>query len=241
LAATGIANGDASGLNLFTLAPSYTNYTNDNFTVQSVYLPIRYTHYFSSNNALIVDMPFNFTSIDGAQTYSAALGLGFMHMFIYKPNFTWAITPSAYAGAVGSIDMGSGTLVYDGAVASRITLPHDRMTYGMTNDVSYLKTAQVTIGSVTTPYDLDNTMTQNGVDATYQVSKSFSLGGYYTRTDILGGATWYIPSYNQVGFKLAKIKNFHQVAYDHISLIFGYIFADNSNYNGVNGTLTFNF
>ena len=239
LATNGILMGNTSGLDLFSVAPSYSQNTSNNHTIKTAYLPLKYSHYFNSDNAMFVTAPISYNQVEQAQTYSLALGLGYTHVFIRNPHVVWALTPSVYAGAVGSVDLGSGTLLYDGALASRVLIPYGAFTYGITNDLSYLKTAKVKIGDVETPYDMKNVLTSNGFDVTYHLHKNFSVGGFYTMTNVLSGIDWYVNSYNEVGFKLAKLTDYKSAMYDHMTLSAGYLFGKHG-YKGGSLTLGFN-
>lgn len=229
-----------SGLNLFSVTPTYWNSTNGSYTVKDLTLPLRYSHFFGNRNALYIDMPIDYTEIETAKTYSIALGIGFAHTFIYQPHLIWSLTPSFYAGAVGSIDLGSGTLIYNPAIASRLAIPYDKMTYGLTDDISYLTTAKVRIGDVETPYDFNNVLTQNGVDATYHATRSFNVGGFFRHTNVVAGRKWYIDNYSQIGFKLATVKYYHSSVYDHMTISSSYFFGPHS-YKGADVSLGFNF
>lgn len=241
LAADGILNGDTSGLDLFSVTPNYINVTNNGYTVKDATLPIKYSHYFNSDNALIIDMPINYQQIQEATSYSLALGVGYTHVFLRTPSkITWALTPSFHAGVVGSLDLGSGTMMYDGGLASRVVIPRGKFSYGITNDLSYLETARVKVGEVETPYDMENLLTQNGIDVTYKLNTMLTLGGFYTRFDVINGLKWYIPSYNEIGLKFAKLTNYKTASYNHLSAALGYMYGTHK-YGGVNLTLGFNF
>jgi hypothetical protein len=241
LAADGILNGDTSGLDLFSVTPSYVDVTNNGYTVKDATLPIKYSHYFNRNNALIIDMPINYQQIQEATSYSLALGLGYTHVVLRTPSkITWALTPSFHTGVVGSLDLGSGTMMYDGGLASRVVLPHGKFIYGVTNDLSYLETTKVKVGEVETPYDMENLLTQNGVDVTYKLNHILTLGGFFTRFDVLSGLKWYIPSYNEIGIKFAKQTNYKTASYNHLTAALGYMYGTHK-YGGINLTLGFNF
>lgn len=240
LATNGILTSQTSGLNLFSVTPSYGYNTTDGITVKDAYLPLKYSHYFNNDNALFFDVPISYDQIEQAQSYSLAMGLGYMHVFIRHPHLVWALTPSFYAGVVGSVDLGSGTLMYNGAIASRLLFPYGKLTYGITNDVSFSQTAKLKIGDITTPYDLNSTLTSNGFDVTYLFHKDYTVGGYYTLTNQLGGTEWYISNYNELGFKFAMLKHYNKAIYDHMTFSAGYLFGSHG-YKGGDVSLGFNF
>jgi hypothetical protein len=242
LAANGMLNNASEGsLNLFSLTPSYSDVTNNGFSVRSASLPLKYTHYFNDNNALIVDAPITYQQIQSATSYSVALGMGFTHVLLRTPSkVAWALTPSLNVGAVGSADLGAGTLLYDTALASRVVIPHGNITYGITDDVSYLVTSKIKIGDIETPYDLNNITMLNGGDITYAASKNYNIGGYINRFDVLSGMKWYVPSYNEIGFKLSKLTTHNKISYSQYTGSLSYLFGEHQ-YQGVEFTAGFNF
>lgn len=236
-----VPDNDIKNLNLFSVSPSYYHGTNDGYSVTDTSLPLQWSHYFNQNNALFVAMPIKYSTIENATTYSFSLGLGYSHVFVRNTHLTWALIPSFFAGVVDSSDLNSGTLIYDVALASRLTTSlTDKLNFGLTNDVSFLKTAQVKIGSVETPYKIDNTITQNGFDLTYQFRKMLSIGGYYTLTNVVGGAQWFIPNYNNLGVKFVKQTTKKSAVYNYITVNLGYTFGAH-NYDGVHASIGFKF
>ena len=232
MAADGIYDGDATGFGLLSTVPSFATSTDNDYKVSQFNLPIKYHYDMSSTDRLIVDLPLSYSRISGASTYSLALGLGYSHTFISRSNLSWALTPSIHTGAVGSMDMGSGTAIYNPALASRVVYHHQKWTYGMTNDLSYLKTMKVKIGDLETPYNIQNTMTVNGLDATYEFGPNYSLGSYLMRSDVIGGQKWYIDNYSEFGLKFSRIRYKSLSLYDHLSASLGYFFGPHS-YDGV--------
>ena len=239
-----VLDGNTSSLDMLSISPSYSGYTaktdttagNQKDSEKSVYLPIKYSHYFGTDNALFIDLPLNYNSTDSAKTYSASFGLSFMHVFArrdYKDwRLAWAIMPNIHGGAVFSMDMGRGPPLLSGGLGSRLQLFRNKWNYGLTNELDYLKTLSIKVGSMKTPYDFHNIAMQNGLDVNYQINSSCSAGAYYNRMDILGGGKWYIPSYNNIGFKIAKTSYYqNDAAFDRIALTAGYLFAPKS-YHG---------
>jgi hypothetical protein len=240
LAANGLLQGNTSGLNLFALTPSYSSSTLSGITVKHAYLPIQYLHYFSQDNAMFIDAPISEDQVGSAKGYSAALGFGYMHVMTRQPKYIWSLTPSLFGGAVGSIDLGSGTGVIDGTLASRLLFPRGILTYGITNDLSFLKTIQVQIGKTKTPYKLNSLMMSNGADVTRKLSNDYSIGGYYTLTNNIAGLRWYVNNYSEIAFKLAKLSHYNNAIYDNMTLNVGYLFGAN-NYQSADVSLELRF
>ncbi|MSP53319.1 MAG: hypothetical protein EXR81_03600 [Gammaproteobacteria bacterium] len=240
LAIEGHAAGENDGgLTLFGMTPQYSRDTLAGLNVSSYDLPLRYNHFFNNSNNLIIDMPITMQTLNQTNTYSAGLGVAYSHFFL--PH--WSLMPAFHVGAVGSLDLGSATLLYDGALASRVTFPvgpNGQYEIGMTNDVSYLKTQSVTIASYSIAYKLSNWLTKNGTDFNYIINKSYSVGTYFDRVDKLSGNPWYVADYNEIGVKTAKIAVYNGARYNFLTLGLGYLFGP-SNFSGVNMSLGINF
>jgi hypothetical protein len=224
------------GLTLFGVTPSYNNETLAGLNVKSYNLPLRYNHFFNNSNGMIIDMPITMQTLDQSNTYSIGLGGAYSHFF--TP--IWSLMPALHVGAVGSLDLGSATLIYDGALASRVLVPMGQYSLGMTNDVSYLKTQSITIAQYTIAYKLSNWMTKNGVDANYIINKAYSVGTYYDRVDRLSGSRWYLSDYNEIGVKSSKINLYNGSSYNFLTLGLGYLFGP-AKFSGVNMSLGVNF
>lgn len=241
LAANGIYDGKPDGLGLFSVKPSYSRSTNNGYVNQTFSVPLEYTYSIDKNSALTVEAPINYTDIDGAKTYDGALDVGYSRVIMRKPKYTWAVTPNVFVGALGSADMAAGTAVMGAGVSSQVSVPFKAWTVGMTNDVNYVKTAKVKIGDIETPYDLNNILTKNGLEASYQISAPYEVGGYFDRTDVVSGEEWYMKSANEVGAKFTKLsKTANNVAYDGITASVGYKFAAHD-YKGFNLNAGFTF
>jgi hypothetical protein len=232
----GYANGPVGGLSIFNMQPTYTNFSAGSVPVQVTSIPFRTAHFFNDSNALVFDMPISYIDTNGSTSYSMSLGLGWDHYF--TPN--WSLMPSFNAGASGSIDLASATVIYDGSLTNHYQIPFKQWTFGLTNDLSYLDTAAVSLGGYQMDYDLTNWTTKNGVDAAYQINSKYSTGAYYSRFDVLSGNTWYVPSYNEVGADFAILKKYKTSTYNFVSLGVGYLFAP-QDFNGVSVNLGVNF
>jgi hypothetical protein len=227
------------GLTLFGVTPEFSRTTLADLNVSTYNLPLRYNHFFNNRNNLIVDMPITSQTINQTNTYSVGLGAAYSHFFL--PH--WSLMPTLHVGMVGSLDLGSATMLYDGALASRVTVPMGsagQYELGITNDVSYLKTQSITIASYSIAYKLSNWITKNGVDFNYLMNKAYSVGTYYDRFDKLSGNRWYVDNYNEIGVKVAKISVYNDARYNFLTLGLGYLYGP-GNFSGVNVSLGLNF
>lgn len=233
------AGQEGGGLTLFGVTPQYTSATLASLNVKTYNLPLRYNHFFNSSNDLIIDMPITMQTLNQTNTYSVGLGAAYSHFFL--PH--WSLMPAFHMGAVGSLDLGSATMLYDGALASRVTVPfgsEGQYEAGLTNDVSYLKTQSITVASYSIAYKLSNWLTKNGVDFNYLLDKSYSVGTYYDRVDKISGNRWYVGDYNEIGVKSAKISFYNGSRYNFLTLGLGYLFGP-AKFSGVNMSLGINF
>lgn len=223
----------------FNIIPSYENYSVRNDTVQMLSLPIEYGRYFNGGKtALLFDMPIYLTLTDGSKTYSAALGVGLQHYF----NQHWALIPSFYSGATGSIDLAAGSLVFGGNIKSRLRFePKPTWQVGVSNMLGYIWTQPVKIGSMKSPYVLQNWATKNGVDISKQLRRSpYFVRAFYNNTYIFGHSAWYINTYNTVGINLTRRLTRDNLAFNRWSIGVSYLFGA-KNYQGFNVNASFGF
>ncbi len=230
--------GNIPGYGLFGADLGYGSFNLGNGQHMTNYtLPLSYTFHFNDDLSRIkIDMPLSMANIDGARSYSAALGLAYTQYV----NRYWALTPSIYGGASGSIDLGSGGIMISGGLSSHAALPINQFVVGMTNAISYMSTMPITIAGYQIKYDVQNWGFVNGVDGAYRfATQPFALGLYFDNTAFVGDK-WYIPSYNQVGIRLMNYITRNHATYNRFVLNTGYLFAQH-NYNGINVNLGMQF
>jgi hypothetical protein len=231
--------GPVSGLNLFNLSPTYSTYNADGATEQLYSLPLRDIYYINDSNALIFDFPISYADTVGSQTYAVSAGLAYVHSFALPASITWSLSPSAHIGADGSQDFASGTLIYNGGFSSNIALPVDQFTFNLVDNATYLKTVAVNIQGYETNYDIDNTLTENGVDINYAINPKFSVGTNYSNTYVISGQPWFIKDYNQTGGNISLNKDYKGAVYNFLTIGASYLFAPH--FNGVTINLSLNF
>jgi hypothetical protein len=236
IAANLVTSPGEKGLGLFSVSPSYYTADNDGFPVSEASLPFKWSNYLNNDNAIFFYMPINYQMVKDATSYDLTLGLGFSHVMARTHNVTWALVPSISTGLVGSPDLGSGTLAYNGGLASNLSYKHDTMTYKLINDVSYVKTAALKIGDVETPYDIDNTITENSAEVDYQIHKEWAVGGFYKQSNVLDGHKWYVDSWTDIGLKLMSLTGKN---YSNMGTTISYTAAES--YSSVNVGFDFNF
>ncbi len=228
--------GITHGYNLFSFAPTYSDYTVGGTNVHQYNIPIKDSLYFNGGkSAFIFDMPITYIDEDGTSTYSAQLGLAFAQAI----NKFWSLIPAFHVGAVGSVDLGSGTVVYDASLSSRTEIPIGQFEVGMTNTFDWLKTQNVQTGAYNINYDLTNWGFKNGLDGQYHFKNvPIALGLSYSYA-VMFGDKWYIPDYNEVGFNFINTAKHNGTRYDFLTLGVDYQFAPH--FDGYNVVLGMNF
>lgn len=149
--------------------------------------------------ALLWDMPLTYTDIDGSVSYMAQMGLG-LKVPVAK---YWDLIPAVRVGAVGSEDMLSGGILYNGSLTSDISVPVGKWTIGMTNMFGVIRDYSVKVDDYEVEYDLQNEVYKNGVHARYDFSKKYAVGGSYAYT-FYTGSDLYIDKYHEVELSLLR-------------------------------------
>lgn len=139
----------------------FGSYSVDDYTQDVYTLPIRYTIRFDSDprKQLIFDLPLLYTDTNGSDSYNASLGVGLR----LPVNDDWSITPAVRGGAVGSLDMGSASILYSGSLTSNYNLYWDDIKVIIGNMAAYYKTVALDTGDFEIDYDLTNSMIKNGI------------------------------------------------------------------------------
>ena len=126
------------------------------------------------NRALLkLDLPFNYSRINGATAYSAQLGLGLEVPVIAQ---RWSLEPRIGYGAVYSEDAGSVGHILQGTVTSRYVLDglgRGRLVIG--NMIGYSQTLDPPGTEANINPDLKNWSTRNGV--AYELPLKMRVGG----------------------------------------------------------------
>lgn len=170
----------------------------------SVYsLPIGKTFKFDNGSKLMFDMPVYYTDMDGSASYSAQLGMAYMFPLIKKDGFKWELTPGIRGGAVYSEDMLSGGLLYSGSITSHISIPVNRITYGLTNMIGYIRDFSIEAAGYEVDYDLKNTVYKNGISLDYALNDKWSAGAAYSYT-FYNGSDLFIDDYHDLTMSFTR-------------------------------------
>ncbi|MBQ4471669.1 MAG: hypothetical protein II942_00260 [Alphaproteobacteria bacterium] len=218
------------------LAPGISRHSvkfqGDTAKATTVYLPIGATFKMGDSGwALLWDMPFTYTTMEGSDSYMAQMGLG-LKIPVMK---YWNITPAARAGVVGSADMLSGGVLYSGTITSDVTVPFGNWTVGMTNMAGIIRDVSLAVGDYEVEYDMQNEVFKNGVHVRYDFNDKYAIGAAYDYTFYTGDKL-YIDSYHTVELSATrKMEGF----FSGVSLVSSYTF--DSDYKAYHLGLRFSF
>jgi|GEM_PF-5771173 len=207
--------------NLFGIGGQY-DYSDHYNTIQSLAVPLSYAHSFASGKRiLLIDMPLYFYYYDKSTSYSGEISVGLKNII----NRYWSLTPSIAVGGLGSVDMGSVSLVYSGFLNSTLNLPKNNWVFSLYNMAGYLKTGEITLDDYNIAYDLNNWAFNNGVGLHYRFNH-MTTGLRYTYTNTEGDP-WYDNHYQTIDIDLANNKQTDTLNYSPITLKLSYTFTNN--------------
>lgn len=196
---------------------------------------LSYARHLSDHNAsLLIDLPMTYIDSDGAQAYSASLGVG-LRMPV---NTQWALTPIVRVGALGSPDLGSAAVIYSGSVVSDYRIPlSENNEFQLGNMVGYAKTNGITIGDYNIDYDLANVRFKNGVALNHKFANMNTplTGRVFFNDSRFAGDSLFNNNYQEVGVSL--IKPYTSIVSAQLGV--SYLYADE--YDGVRLNLDVHF
>ncbi len=132
----------------------------DGFDVYSIDIPIRFHFGLGESVAVLIDLPFAFTSTNGAWSGMGSGGLGLR----FAPTSWWRITPAVRVGGVGSADVGALAALYSGSVTSEMRFPLGPLVIGMGNMGGIAKSIDgIELSGHTIEYEITNPVVRNGL------------------------------------------------------------------------------
>lgn len=148
--------------NIYGLGARLGRYQIDGNDIDTIELPFTLVRPLSDPRfAVVLDLPLTYTETNGAESVSAALGVG-MRLPVTT---NWSLTPSIRLGAVGSADLGSLAVLYGANLASRYEFGLGATEVTIGNMLSYIAAtgASRTVDDFEIDYDLQNTVSRNGL------------------------------------------------------------------------------
>ncbi len=173
--------GSAFGMGL-----RFGSYAMGGFT-QNVYtLPLDYTYTFKNHDVLAVRLPLTYIEVDGATAYRGQLGLSYKKVITSR----WALTPAVGYAIAGSSDLGSLGQILSASLTSDLNLyDNGRWSLSMGNLLGYYVSMPTRIADFNVDYDIQNTITRNGLLLSIPLQKQF--WGREFSIDIFAIGTWF--------------------------------------------------
>ncbi len=189
-------------------------------------LPLAKTFQFGdSGYALLFDMPLTYADMDGSISYAAQLGLGLKIPLVDNDRVKWNLIPAGRIGAIGSADMLSGGILYNGTLTSDLQIPVGTFTYGLTNMAGYIRDYSLKIDDYEVEYDLQNGVFKNGVSIRWDFTDKWALNASYAYT-FYTGSELFIDDYHDTG--IALVRKFEPGSFfSGIALVGNYAFGSN--------------
>ena len=186
----------ASGTNVHSYAANgfrwgidYADVSGAGFESDHVNIPFRYGYTFEDSGAqLIFDFPAYYIETGGAQSAGWVFNLS-LRVPLYDDDLIgrWSLTPSAGFGVAGSIDLGSGGVLYSFAINSNYDFElTESLKFSIGNMYGFYKSAPIKIGDFDIEYDLENHVMRHGVSAEWDLNPYFSLRTSYQHTQFFG-------------------------------------------------------
>ena len=173
--------GSAFGMGL-----RFGSYSMGGFT-QNVYtLPLDYTYTFNNHDVLAVRLPLTYIEVDGATAYRGQLGISYKKVITSR----WALTPAVGYAVAGSADLGALGQILSASLTSDLNLyDNGRWSLSMGNLLGYYVTIPTRIADFNVDYDIQNTITRNGLLLSIPLQKQF--WGREFSIDVFAIGTWF--------------------------------------------------
>lgn len=178
---------------------------------QSYSLPLYFPIYTSKNErwGVRLDMPLNYTKIEGAEIYRVGMTLAVPIVIIgtldQETPWHWQVTPSGGSQATASFDLVTGGVLNNGGLTS--SLEYDLgpkcydITLAMGNQFTAIESMEVGIGSYSFDPDVSTQIIKNGLKVSLPLGQHWAVDVYGIDTRLLG-ANNFNSHYETVGGSL---------------------------------------
>ncbi len=180
------------------LGLQFGHFFSGEFSGNNYTIPLRYSFNLDNGYGIVLDAPLNILSVSGSQAYSGSFGVG-VRIPITE---YWTLTPVGRAGAVGSVDFASASILYSGSVSSLVSFPISAFNMDLGNMFGFYQTGSVSVGDYESDYSLTNYLSRHGVRASAELP--FGLFGEVPslqigliRTDFFGDDL-YVSGYTDI-------------------------------------------
>ncbi len=135
-------------------------------------LPLSYSRQFEEpNHELIINMPLAYIDSEGAKTYDGSLSVFYRRPILNQ----WVVSLTASGRATGSSDLGGGSLMASGALASSYVWSGENWGLTLGNMIGYYSALKVKIDNTSVDPNIANTVYRNGL--LYSLDSPWQLAG----------------------------------------------------------------
>jgi len=195
----------------------FGRYTLGDKNVNAYTLPLSYQMQLSPTQELIFRLPVTYTSVDGAKSYRAGIGLSYKQ----SVNEIWALTPSISYGVTGSSDLGTSAHSISTSLTSHLILPisHSKYSIGMGNMIGYYRTLPFRIQDYDVDMDISNIVLRNGISLSIPLGTKFMGQNLSFETFVVdtrfSGDELFIEKYQEIGFSIGPKLEKGKVAFSN--------------------------
>lgn len=156
---------------------------------------------------LNLDIPINYTKIEGANAFGIGLGVGVPVKVIPRAKdnpWYWQLTPFGGANATGSKDLAAGGLLANGGLNSLLAYDFGRLTVSMGNHFSLHEGVPITVSGYKFDPGVSQQVIKNGIKLDVPVGKRWIFDVYGVHTKFLTAAAvdQYITVGGEIGYRL---------------------------------------
>ncbi len=156
---------------------------------------------------LNLDLPLNYTEIEGAKAFGVGLGVGIPVKVIPRAKdspWYWQLTPFGGANATGSKDLAAGGLLANGGLNSLLAYDFGAFAVSMGNHFSIHEGVPIGLGGYTFDSGVSQQILKNGFKLDVPVGQRWIFDVYAVHTKFLTAAAvdQYITMGGEVGYRM---------------------------------------
>lgn len=127
-------------------------------------LPVQYIKPLAGGRwALVGDASFTYADTAGSNAYNGTAGISVKAPLVTRSNVKWSLVPSFRLGVIASEDIGTGAVLYSGAVASVVKTRVQNVGVTITNSYTQYASDSFEVDDFEVDYDLNAGQFRNGV------------------------------------------------------------------------------
>lgn len=156
---------------------------------------------------LNLDLPLNYTEIEGAQVFGVGLGLGVPVKVVPRAKdspWYWQLTPSVGANASASKDFAAGGLLANGGLNSLLAHDFGAFTVSMGNHFSVYEGVPITVSGYKFDPGVSQQILKNGLKLDVPIGKRWIFDVYAVHTKFLASAALdqYFTVGGEIGYRM---------------------------------------